>query len=252
MSENYKEAFEKTKKAGEIAAGALDEVAKIIKPGIQTDKIDKLCYEYIKDFGAYSAPLFYRGFPKSTCISVNHVVCHGIPGDKILDEGDILNIDVTVILDGWYGDTSRMYFVGEPSRKAKFLTKVTYECLWLGIETVKPGSTTGDIGHAIQTHAEKNFYSVVEDYCGHGIGKVYHEDPQVLHFGKSGTGKEIKEGMCFTIEPMINQGSKYTKLLSDGWTVETKDGRNSAQWEHTIAVTASGCEVLTKRSEENF
>ena len=167
-------------------------------------------------------------------------------------QGDIVNIDVTVLKDGWFGDTSKMFLVGKSKPHNEKLVKVTQECLYKAIEIIKPGKYFGDIGSVIQTHAEKNFYSVVEDYCGHGIGKVYHEDPQVLHFGKSGTGKEIKEGMCFTIEPMINQGSKYTKLLSDGWTVETKDGRNSAQWEHTIAVTASGCEVLTKRSEENF
>jgi methionyl aminopeptidase len=179
------------------------------------------------------------------------VICHGIPSHKkILKDGDILNIDVTVIKDGWHGDTSKMFIVGKTQPHNARLVQVTQECMYLGIKEVKPGARLGDIGAAIQNHAEKNYYSVVEDYCGHGIGKIYHEEPQVLHFGKKGTGLELQEGMCFTIEPMINQGSKYTKLLKDGWTVETKDGRNSAQWEHTIAVTADGYEILTRREEE--
>ena len=252
MEKNYKEAFEKTKIAGSIAACALDEVNKIIKPGISTNEIDKICYEFINDNKAYSAPLFYRGFPKSCCTSTNHVVCHGIPSDKILKDGDIINIDVTVLKDGWHGDTSKMFLVGKTQPHNERLVKVTQECLYKAIEVVRPGARLGDIGAVIQQHAEQNHYSVVEDYCGHGIGKVYHDEPQVLHYGKFGTGLELKAGMCFTIEPMINQGKKHTKLLSDGWTVETKDGRNSAQWEHTIAVTEQGFEVLTQRSEENF
>ena len=201
--------------------------------------------ELILKNNAIPAPLNYRGFPKSTCISVNHVVCHGIPGDKILDDGDILNIDVTVILDGWYGDTSRMYFVGEPSMKAKFLTKVTYECLWLGIETVKPGSTTGDIGHAIQIHAEKNGLSVVRDFTGHGLGKVFHAPPTILHYGQPNTGDVLEEGMIFTIEPMINSGKYDVKILSDGWTAVTRDKSLSAQFEHSVGVTSNGYEVFT-------
>ena len=194
-----KEAFLKMHAAGKLAAEVLDYITSYVKSGVSTGYLNDLCHNYILKNDAIPAPLNYRGFPKSTCISVNHVVCHGIPGDKILDEGDILNIDVTVILNGWYGDTSRMYFVGEPSRKAKFLTKVTYECLWLGIETVKPGSTTGDIGHAIQTHAEKNGLSVVRDFTGHGLGKVFHAPPTILHYGKPSTGDVLEEGMIFTI-----------------------------------------------------
>ena len=250
MSEDIKEAFEKTKIAGSIAAGALDEVDKIIEPGISTDQIDKICYEFINDHKAYSAPLFYRGFPKSCCTSANHVVCHGIPSDKILKEGDIVNVDVTAFKDGWHGDTSKMFLVGKCAPHNERLVRVTQECLYKGIEVVKPGAFLGDIGHAIQMHAEKNHYSVVEEYCGHGIGKIYHDEPQVLHYGMAGTGLEILEGMCFTIEPMINLGSKSTKLLADGWTVETQDGRNSAQWEHTIYVNKDGAEILTLRKEE--
>ena len=249
---DFKEAFEKTRLAGSIAAGALDEVSKIIKPGISTNEIDKLCYEYINDHRAYSAPLFYRGFPKSCCTSANHVVCHGIPSDKILKDGDIVNVDVTAFKDGWHGDTSKMFLVGKTQPHNERLVKVTQECLYKAIEAVKPGAYLGDIGAVIQEHALKNHYSVVEDYCGHGIGQVYHEDPQVLHYGKKGIGLRLEEGLTFTIEPMINQGTKYTKVLSDGWTVETKDGRNSAQWEHTLAVTSNGVEVLTQRSEESF
>ena len=195
----------------------------------------------------------YRGYEKTICASVNQVICHGIPSpNKILKDGDIINIDVTVLKDGWHGDTSKMFLVGKTQPHNERLVKVTQECLYKAIEVVRPGARLGDIGAVIQQHAEQNHYSVVEDYCGHGIGKVYHDEPQVLHYGKFGTGLELKAGMCFTIEPMINQGKKHTKLLSDGWTVETKDGRNSAQWEHTIAVTEQGFEVLTQRSEENF
>ena len=252
MTDKLLEAFDGTRKAGSIASGALDEVAKIIKPGIKTEKIDKLCFEFINDNQGYSAPLFYRGFPRSCCTSPNHVICHGIPKDKILNEGDIVNVDVTVLKDGWHGDTSKMFLVGKCKPHNERLVKITQECLYKAIEIVKPGVYLGDIGHVIQKHAEKNYYSVVEEYCGHGIGKVYHEEPQILHYGEQGTGLQLKEGMCFTIEPMINLGSKFTKSLSDGWTVETKDGRNSAQWEHTLAVTSDGCEVLTKRIEETF
>ena len=195
----------------------------------------------------------YRGYEKTICSSVNQVICHGIPDkNKILKNGDILNIDVTVIKDGWHGDTSKMFLIGKCQPHNERLVKVTQECLYKAIKLVKPGAYLGDIGHIIQKHAESNYYSVVEDYCGHGIGTVYHEEPQVLHYGTPNTGVQLKEGMCFTIEPMINQGSKYSKSLSDGWTVETKDGRNSAQWEHTLAVTSDGVEVLTKRSEESI
>ena len=245
MSENYKEAFEKTKKAGEIAAGALDEVAKIIKPGIQTDKIDKLCYEYIKDFGAYSAPLFYRGFPKSCCTSTNHIVCHGIPSDKILKEGDIVNVDVTALKDGWHGDTSRTFEIGEVSIKAKKLVKTTYEAMMKAIRIVKEDVHLGDIGATIQNHVEAEGFSVVQDFCGHGIGKLFHKEPNVLHYGRKGTGEKIKAGMIFTIEPMINFGKYETKTLNDGWTAVTKDKSLSAQFEHTIGVTKDGYEIFT-------
>ena len=245
MSENYKEAFEKTKKAGEIAAGALDEVAKIIKPGIQTDKIDKLCYEYIKDFGAYSAPLFYRGFPKSCCTSTNHIVCHGIPSDKILKEGDIVNVDVTALKDGWHGDTSRTFEIGEVSIKAKKLVKTTYDAMMNAIKIVKEDVYLGDIGAKIQNHVDAEGFSVVQDFCGHGIGKSFHKEPNVLHYGKKGTGEKIKAGMIFTIEPMINFGKYETKTLNDGWTAVTKDKSLSAQFEHTIGVTKDGYEIFT-------
>ena len=245
MSENYKEAFEKTKKAGEIAAGALDEVAKIIKPGIQTDKIDKLCYEYIKDFGAYSAPLFYRGFPKSCCTSTNHIVCHGIPSDKNLKEGDIVNVDVTALKDGWHGDTSRTFEIGEVSIKAKRLVKTTYEAMMSAIEIIKEDIYLGDIGAKIQNYVEAEGFSVVQDFCGHGIGKIFHKEPNVLHYGKKGTGEKIKAGMIFTIEPMINLGKYETKTLNDGWTAVTRDKSLSAQFEHTIGVTKDGYEIFT-------
>ena len=245
MSQNYKESFEKTKKAGEIAAGALDEIAKIIRPGIQTDKIDKLCYEYIKDCGAYSAPLFYRGFPKSCCTSTNHIVCHGIPSDKILREGDIVNVDVTASKDGWHGDTSRTFEIGEVSVKAKKLVKTTFEAMMKAIEIVKDDIHLGDIGSVIQKHVEAEGFSVVQDFCGHGIGKKFHEEPNILHYGKKGTGDKIKAGMIFTIEPMINFGKHETKTLNDGWTAVTKDKSLSAQFEHTIGVTKEGCEIFT-------
>ena len=245
MKDSYKESFEKTKKAGEIAAGALDEVAKIIKPGIQTDAIDKLCYEYIKDCGAYSAPLFYRGFPKSCCTSTNHIVCHGIPSEKVLKEGDIVNVDVTAFKDGWHGDTSRTFEIGEVSIKAKKLVKTTYDAMMKAIRIVKEDIHLGDIGATIQNHVEAEGFSVVQDFCGHGIGKHFHEEPNVLHYGKKGTGEKIKAGMIFTIEPMINFGKYETKTLNDGWTAVTKDKSLSAQFEHTIGVTKDGYEIFT-------
>ena len=245
MKNSYKEAFEKTKKAGEIAAGALDEVAKIIKPGIQTDTIDKLCYEYIKDCGAYSAPLFYRGFPKSCCTSTNHIVCHGIPSEKVLKEGDIVNVDVTAFKDGWHGDTSRTFEIGEVSIKAKKLVKTTYDAMMKAIKIVKEDIHLGDIGATIQNHVEAEGFSVVQDFCGHGIGKHFHEEPNVLHYGQKGTGEKIKAGMIFTIEPMINFGKYETKTLNDGWTAVTKDKSLSAQFEHTIGVTKDGYEIFT-------
>ena len=244
--------IEKMKAAGRLAAEVLDMITPYVIPGISTGELDKLCYEHIVNVqNAIPANIGYKGYEKTICSSINQVICHGIPDkNKILKDGDILNIDVTVIKDGWHGDTSKMFLVGKCAPHNERLVRVTQECLYKGIEVVKPGAYLGDIGHAIQKHAMENHYSVVEDYCGHGIGKVYHEEPQVLHYGKEGTGIEIKEGMCFTIEPMINQGTKYCKTLNDGWTVVTKDGRNSAQWEHTIAVLKNGVEILTKRNEE--
>lgn len=240
--------------AGQLAAEVLDVVTPFVVPGVSTEELDKICFKHITEVQkAVPANVGYRGYEKTICASVNQVICHGIPSpNKILKDGDIINIDVTVLKDGWHGDTSKMFLVGKTQPHNERLVKVTQECLYKAIEVVRPGARLGDIGAVIQKHAEQNHYSVVEDYCGHGIGKVYHDEPQVLHYGKFGTGLELKAGMCFTIEPMINQGKKHTKLLSDGWTVETKDGRNSAQWEHTIAVTEQGFEVLTKRSEENF
>ncbi len=245
MSENYTEAFEKTRIAGIIAAGALDEVKKIVKPGTRTDEIDKLCFEYLKDHGAYSAPLFYRGFPKSCCTSTNHIVCHGIPSDKILKEGDIVNVDVTALKDGWHGDTSRTFEIGNVSIKAKKLIKTTYDAMMKAIEIVKDDIHLGDIGATIQNHVEAQGFSVVQDFCGHGIGQQFHKEPNVLHYGKKGTGDKIKSGMIFTIEPMINLGKYETKLLNDGWTAVTKDKSLSAQFEHTIGVTKDGCEIFT-------
>ena len=245
MIENFKEAFEKTRIAGTIAAGALEEVSKIIKPGISTDKIDKVCYDYINDHGAYSAPLFYRGFPKSCCTSTNHVVCHGIPSSKILKNGDIVNVDVTAFKDGWHGDTSRTFEIGEVSIKAKKLIKTTYEAMMKGIQIIKDDIHLGDIGETIQSHVEAEGFSVVQDFCGHGIGQLFHEEPNVLHYGKKGTGSKIKAGMIFTIEPMINLGKYETKTLNDGWTAVTKDKSLSAQFEHTIGVTKDGYEIFT-------
>ena len=249
MSDNFKEAFEKTRIAGVIAAGALDEVAKITCPGVKTEQIDKLCYEYLNDHGAYSAPLFYRGFPKSCCTSTNHVVCHGIPSDKILKEGDIINVDVTALKNGWHGDTSRTFEVGEVSIKAKKLVKTTREALIKAIEIVKEGTFLGDIGATIQNHVESNGFSVVQDFCGHGIGREFHKEPNVLHYGKKGTGEKIKAGMIFTIEPMINLGKHETKTLNDGWTAVTKDKSLSAQFEHTVGVTKEGYEIFTLKNK---
>ena len=240
--------------AGKLAAEVLDMITPCVVPGISTGELDRICHDYIVDTQkSIPANVGYNGFEKTICSSINQVICHGIPSEnRILKDGDILNIDVTVIRNGWHGDTSKMFMVGKTQPHNERLVKVTQECLYKAIEVVKPGAYLGDIGAVIQEHALKNHYSVVEDYCGHGIGQVYHEDPQVLHYGKKGTGLRLEEGLTFTIEPMINQGTKYTKVLSDGWTVETKDGRNSAQWEHTLAVTSNGVEVLTQRSEESF
>jgi len=246
MIKDIKEAFEKTKIAGQIAAGALDEINKIIRPGISTDKIDNVCYEYINDHKAYSAPLFYRGFPKSCCTSANHVVCHGIPSDKILKEGDIVNVDVTAFKDGWHGDTSRMFKIGEISIKAEKLINTTYEAMMKAIKVVKDGIHLGDIGSTIQQHVEAEGFSVVQDFCGHGIGERFHKEPNVLHYGEKGTGEKIKTGMIFTIEPMINLGNYETKTLNDGWTAVTKDKSLSAQFEHTIGVTNNGYEIFTQ------
>ena len=240
--------------AGRLAAEVLEMITPCVVPGISTGELDRICHDYIVDTQkSIPANVGYNGFEKTICSSVNQVICHGIPSEnRILKDGDILNIDVTVIRDGWHGDTSKMFLVGKTQPHNERLVKVTQECLYKAIEAVKPGAYLGDIGAVIQEHALKNHYSVVEDYCGHGIGQVYHEDPQVLHYGKKGIGLRLEEGLTFTIEPMINQGTKYTKVLSDGWTVETKDGRNSAEWEHTLAVTSNGVEVLTQRSEESF
>ena len=245
MIENYKEAFEKTRSAGIIAAGALDEVAKIARPGIRTEQIDNLCYEYLNDHGAFSAPLFYRGFPKSCCTSANHVVCHGIPSSKILKNGDIINVDVTAFKDGWHGDTSRTFEIGEVSIKAKKLVQTTYEAMMKAIKIIKEDIFLGDIGSTIQNHVEAEGFSVVQDFCGHGIGQQFHKEPNVLHYGKKGTGTKIKAGMIFTIEPMINLGKYETKTLKDGWTAVTKDKSLSAQFEHTIGVTKTGYEIFT-------
>ncbi len=251
------EEIEKMRVAGRLAAEVLEMLDEHVKPGITTEELDRIAHDYIVNTqqAIPAPPLNYKGFPpKSICTSVNHVICHGIPSEKkVLKEGDIINIDVTVIKDSYHGDTSKMWIVGKPKPGTERLIQITQECLYKGIELVKPGTRLGDIGHVIQQYAEKHRYSVVRDYCGHGIGKVFHEEPpQVMHYGKPGTGMELKEGMTFTIEPMINQGKYQTKLLADGWTVVTKDHKLSAQWEHTILVTADGYEVLTRRSEESF
>ena len=238
--------FEGMRKAGKLAAQTLDYVTDYVKPGVSTDDLNTLCHDFIIAHDAIPAPLNYRGFPKSICTSVNHVICHGIPSaTKILQNGDILNIDVTVILDGWHGDTNRMYKVGKVGLLGSRLIDVTYECLRRGIETVKPGATLGDIGHAIQSYAESQRYSVVRDFCGHGIGRVFHDLPEVLHYGKPGEGTVLEKGMFFTIEPMVNVGKHHVKILNDGWTAVTKDHSLSAQFEHTIGVTDTGYEIFT-------
>jgi methionyl aminopeptidase len=245
------EEIQKMRVAGHLAAEVLEMIGEHVKPGVTTDELDRICHDYIVNVQqAIPAPLNYRGFPKSICTSVNHCVCHGIPGNKRLKNGDIVNIDVTVIKDGFHGDTSKMFFVGEPSILARRLARITQQAMWKGIELVRPGTTLGDIGHAIQTFVEAQGYSVVREYCGHGIGREFHEDPQILHYGSPGTGTALKAGMCFTIEPMVNAGKRQVKLLPDGWTVVTKDRKLSAQWEHTILCTDDGYEVLTLRQEE--
>lgn len=244
----------KMRVAGRLAAEVLELIGQYVVPGVSTEELDKICHDHIVDVQkAIPACLGYRGFPKSVCTSVNHVVCHGIPSEKkILKNGDIINIDVTVIKEGWYGDTSKMYIVGDVAPHAQRLIDISQECLYKAIDMVKPGARLGDIGHVIQTHAEANYYSVVRDYCGHGIGMEFHEEPQVLHYGKPDTGLVLEEGMTFTIEPMVNAGKYSTKIKSDGWTVETRDGRLSSQWEHTMVVTSTGVEVLTARHEEPY
>lgn len=249
------EQIEGMRVAGRLAAEVLEMIAPMIDVGMTTGEIDRICHDYIVNVQkAIPAPLNYHGFPRSICTSINDVICHGIPSDsKKLKNGDIINIDVTVIKEGWHGDTSIMLGVGDVPQHAERLMLITQECLYKALAIVKPGTTLGDIGHIIQEHAESNYYSVVREYCGHGIGQIFHEEPQVLHYGKPGTGLVLEPGMTFTIEPMINAGKRHTKLnTKDGWTVTTRDGRLSAQWEHTIAVTDTGCEVLTRRSDEQL
>lgn len=245
------EEVEKMRVAGRLAGEVLTMIGDHVQAGITTDELNQICHDYIVNVqGAIPAPLNYHGFPKSVCTSVNHVICHGIPGDKKLKDGDIINIDVTVIKDGYHGDTSKMFHVGKTSILAQRLVKVARESMMIGIEMVKPGIRLGDIGHAIQQHAEKQHFSVVREYCGHGIGQVFHEEPQVLHYGTPGTGMALQAGMTFTIEPMINAGKRHVRQLPDGWTVVTKDRSLSAQWEHTILVTDDGFDILTLRDEE--
>jgi methionyl aminopeptidase len=245
------EEIEKMRVAGRLAAEVLEMITPHVQPGVTTEELDRLCHDYIVNVQhAIPAPLNYKGFPRSICTSINHQVCHGIPGDRRLKSGDILNIDITVIKDGYHGDTSRMFFIGKPSVSARRVVDVAHKALWLGIGQVRPGARLGDIGYAIQRFVEANHCSVVREYCGHGIGREFHEDPQVLHYGEPGTGLELEPGMTFTIEPMVNVGKRFTRLLPDGWTVVTKDHSLSAQWEHTILVTGDGHEVLTLRREE--
>ncbi|MCA3308383.1 MAG: type I methionyl aminopeptidase [Roseomonas sp.] len=239
------EDFGVMRRAGKLAAETLDMISAHVRPGISTGEIDKLCHDYMVERGAIPATLGYRGYTKSSCTSVNHVVCHGIPGDRVLVDGDIINIDVTVILDGWHGDSSRMYVAGEASTKAKLLMDVTYEAMMKGIAAIRPGATLGDIGHAIQVHVEKHRFSVVRDFCGHGIGRHFHEPPNILHFGRPGEGPKLKPGMFFTVEPMVNAGRPEVKILDDGWTAVTRDRSLSAQFEHMVAVTDNGVEIFT-------
>ena len=251
MNKNYSEKFEKMRIAGKLAAQTLDMITEYIKPGISTNKIDQLAYEFIRDNKGYSAPLFYRGFKKSLCTSLNHVVCHGIPSDRILDEGDIINIDVTAIVNNYYGDTSRMFYIGKTSVKANNLIEATYESMMKAINILKPGIKLGDIGNEIQSYVEDKGFSVVRDFCGHGISNVFHEYPNILHYGKKNTGIELESGMTFTIEPMINAGKYDVKILDDGWTAVTKDKTLSAQFEHTVGITENGYEIFTK-SDKNY
>ena len=245
--------IDKMRVAGRLAAEVLEMIVPFVRPGISTEELDQICHRHIIEIQqAIPAPLNYHGFPKSICTSVNHVVCHGIPGERRLKNGDIINVDITVIKDGFHGDTSQMFVVGETSLKARRLVDTAYECLLVGIALVRPGARLGDIGAAIQTLAESRNFSVVREYCGHGIGSIFHEEPQVLHYGNAGTGVELQPGMTFTIEPMINAGKRHVKLLGDNWTVVTKDRGLSAQWEHTVLVTDSGHEVLTARAGEDF
>ena len=238
--------IEKMRLAGRLAAEVLEMIAPQVQPGVTTDELDQICHDYmVRVQRVIPAPLNYRGFPKSICTSVNHQVCHGIPGNKRLKRGDIVNVDITVIKDGFHGDTSQMFCVGEPSIAARRLCETSFECMWLGIDQVRPGATLGDIGHVIQRHAEGRGYSIVREFCGHGIGAQFHEEPQVLHYGRPGTGPRIEPGMIFTIEPMVNAGRREVRELADGWTIVTKDHSLSAQWEHTILVTETGHEVLT-------
>ena len=251
MNTDYNESFEQIRIAGVLAAKTLDEITSHVKPGITTDKLDKICYEFIRDNGGYSAPLFYKGFPKSCCTSVNHVVCHGIPSNKYLNDGDIINIDVTAIVNSWHGDTSRMFYVGNVSVKGKNLIEATYDSMMKAISIIKSGIHLGDIGETIQTYVEKKGFSVVRDFCGHGIGKIFHQPPNILHYGKKGEGTKLEEGMIFTVEPMVNVGEYNTKLLKDGWTAVTRDKSLSAQFEHTVGVTNDGFEIFTK-SKKNY
>ncbi len=245
------EAIERMRVAGRLAADVLDMIGAHVQPGVTTGQLDAICHDFITRVQkAIPAPLNYRGFPKSICTSVNHQVCHGIPADKRLKRGDIINVDITVIKDGYHGDTSKMFFVGEPSVLARRLVQVTREAMFKGIGAIAPGATLGDVGHAIQDYVESHGYSVVREYCGHGIGREFHEDPQVLHYGKPGEGLMLRPGMCFTVEPMVNAGKRFIKLLPDGWTVVTKDRSLSAQWEHTVLVTEDGHEILTLRADE--
>ncbi len=247
------EEIEKMRIVGKLASEVLEMIEPLVVPGVSTLELNRICHEYIvNELNAIPAPLNYRGFPKSICTSVNHQVCHGIPGERTLKNGDILNIDITVIKNSFHGDTSNMFILGKPSVLARRIVELTYEALRIGIHQVKPGAKLGDIGHAIQSFVEKNRFSVVREYCGHGIGRMFHEDPQVLHYGKPNTGIELEPGMTFTIEPMVNAGKRNVRLLPDGWTVVTKDHSLSAQWEHTVLVTNNGYEVLTLRSDESL
>jgi methionyl aminopeptidase len=239
------EDFEGMRKAGQLAAEALDLLVPMVQPGVTTEALDTAALEFARDHGATPAPLYYRGFPKSICTSINHVVCHGIPGPRQLKEGEIVNIDITLIVDGWHGDSSRMYPVGAINRRAERLIEITYECLMRGLAVIRPGAHTGDIGHAIQVYAESERCSVVRDFCGHGLGRLFHDMPNILHYGRAGEGIELREGMFFTVEPMINLGRPQVKVLSDGWTAVTRDRSLSAQFEHTIGVTSDGCEIFT-------